>query len=285
MKLTRRLTTLTGATALAMSAIATPMAAQAESSFTGNIGVYSAYVLRGITNAASYGFENDGAAVQGGFDWSGDSGVYVGYWGSSLSYTSDPIIPTYNDDGVQTGTVDGCLNSDDCPAVGFENDIYAGYAGTAGDFDYDAGLIYYYYIGVMEANGLEVKLSGTWKGATLGVNYLTNDVAWGNSGDMYWTLGYDFSLPKDFTLGATLGYYIYEKSGKYVAPSRQDPDNAAATLDAKSSAFRHLTLSLSHPIASSGFDMSLDWIIGGEDRYGISQPMTFVLGVSSGFDI
>jgi len=283
MKLTKRFTTLTGAAALAVSALATPMVAQAE--LSGNIGVYSAYVLRGITAAESFGYENDGAAVQGGLDWSADnSGWYVGYWGSSLSYTSDPTIDTYDDNGNVTGSVDGCLKADDCPAVGFENDIYAGYSGTAGDFGYDVGLIYYYYIGVMEANGLEVKLSGSWKGATLGVNYLTNDVAWGNTGDMYWTLGYDFSLPKDFTLGATLGYYMYEKSGKYVPPSRPDPDSVL-TLGAKSSAFRHLTLSLSHPIASSGFDMNLDWIIGGEDRYGISQPMTFVLGVSSGFDI
>ncbi|HEY4713402.1 MAG TPA: TorF family putative porin, partial [Aquirhabdus sp.] len=36
-----------------------------EGNLTGNIGVYSKYVLRGITNAP----EQDGAAVQGGVDY------------------------------------------------------------------------------------------------------------------------------------------------------------------------------------------------------------------------
>ncbi|MGD8591946.1 MAG: TorF family putative porin [Gammaproteobacteria bacterium] len=283
MKLLKNVTPLAAASAIAISTLLAPAVTYAEMS--GNIGVVSNYILRGITNPNSYAMENDGAAVQGGLDWNHSSGFYLGYWGSSLSYTSDPEIPTFDGDGNPSGVEDGCKKSGDCPSVGYENDIYLGYAGSAGGFEYSAGLIQYYYIGVEKANGLEIALSGSMMGATLGLNYLANDVAWGNSGDMYWTLGYDFGLPKDFTLGASLGYYIYEKSGKYIPKTIEDPDDSTKTLDAKSSAFRHLNLSLSHPIGTTGADMSITAIIGGQDRFGQDQPATFTLGMSYGFDI
>jgi len=277
MKLSKRFTSLTGAAALAVSALATPMAAQAA--LSGNIGVYSAYVLRGITNA----MENDGTAVQGGIDWSHDSGFYLGYWGSNLGYTStvyvaDPIdgVVSQQPGSVSKGTstIITCESPGDCPAAGFENDFYLGYSGAMGSVDYDIGLIQYYYIGVEESNGTEIPFSVTWSGATLGLKYLVSDVVWGNAGDIYWTLGYDFSLPKGFTLGALLGYYTYSKDGDYI------PE----TPDAKSSAFRHLDLKLSHPIGDTGLDMSLTAIIGGEDRFGTDQANTVVLGISYGFD-
>jgi uncharacterized protein (TIGR02001 family) len=283
MKLLKQVTPLATASAIAISTMLTPAVTHAE--LSGNIGVVSNYVLRGITNPDSAAMENDGAAVQGGLDWSHSSGFYLGYWGSSLSYTSGADITTYDGDGNVSGVEDGCKKSGDCPSVGYENDFALGYAGSAGKFEYSAGLIQYYYIGVEAANGLEVALSGSMAGATLGLNFLTNDVVWGNSGDMYWTLGYDFALPSDFTLGASLGYYMYEKSGKYVPKSTTDPDDSTKTLDAKSSAFRHLNLSLSHPIGTTGADMNITAIIGGQDRYGIDQPYTVTMGMSYGFDI
>lgn len=278
MKLSKRLTSLTGAAALTVSAMATPMVAQAE--LSGNINVYSAYVLRGITNA----MENENTAVQGGFDWSHDSGFYLGYWGSNLGYTSRSTVAdlTTGDVSQVPGTVDKngstittCESAGDCPAAGFENDFYGGYSGSIGDFGYDVGLIYYYYIGVEESNGLEIPASVSWSGATLGLKYLTNDVVWGNAGDIYWTLGYDFSLPKEFTLSALLGYYTYSKDGDYI------PE----TPEAKSSAFRHFDLTLSHPMGDTGLDMSITAIIGGEDRFGTDQANTVVLGISYGFDV
>ncbi|WP_455222288.1 TorF family putative porin [Kaarinaea lacus] len=278
MKLTKKLTTVTGAAALAVSALATPLVAQAE--LSGNVGVYSAYVLRGITNS----MENDGTTVQGGIDWSHDSGFYLGYWGSNLGYTTTATVAdlTTGDVGQEplviakgTGAVIACESVGDCPAAGFENDFYLGYAGSLGSVDYDIGLIQYYYIGVEESNGLEIPFSVSFSGATLGLKYLTNDVWWGNAGDIYWTLGYDFSLPKDFTLSALVGYYTYQKDGDYI------PE----VPEAKSSAFRHLDLSLSHPIGDTGADMSITAIIGGEDRFGNDQANTVVLGVSYGFDV
>jgi uncharacterized protein (TIGR02001 family) len=58
---------------------ATPLTAQAE--LAGNIGVHSKYLLRGI------GLENDNTAVQGGIDYTHESGFYAGWWGSNLGYS------------------------------------------------------------------------------------------------------------------------------------------------------------------------------------------------------
>lgn len=62
--------------------------------------------------------ENDNAALQGGFDFSHDSGSYVGYWGSKLGY----------------GNTDS--------TNGFENDFYAGYEFSAGAVNINVDFIH-----------------------------------------------------------------------------------------------------------------------------------------------
>ena len=111
-------------------------------------------------------------------------------------------------------------------------------------------------------------------------HYLTDDVLWGNEGDTYLTLGYERDLPMNFALSATLGYYIYEKKGKFI-------NNPKVGLDpkAQSSAFRHLDLALSHPIGKSGADFNLIYTIGGEDRSGNDQDDMVVLAITYGFDL
>ncbi|MEJ2345866.1 MAG: TorF family putative porin [Gammaproteobacteria bacterium] len=243
MKLTTKLRPLVAATAIGMATMAAPLAH--ADSFTGNIGVVSKYILRGITNSP----ENDNAALQGGLDYGFDNGIYLGYWGSSLGY-SDP----------------GKSN-------GFENDLYGGYAGKFGGFSYDVGVIYYKYVNIDNADGAELKGTVGYGPFTLGANYLTKDVTWGNKGDTYWTVDYSHDLPKGFSFDALLGYYTYKDSGKYIASS------------AKSGAFRHLNLSLSHPIGNTGADWNVTYIIGGKDRDGVDQKNAVTLGVSYGFDI
>ena len=103
---------LTVVTAMSMAAVMLSPAANAE--ITGNIGVYSKYVLRGITNVP----ETESPAVQGGLDYSHASGFYAGYWGSSLGYGT-------------RGTA-GAYTSTPTPTTpnGFESDIYGGYGFT-----------------------------------------------------------------------------------------------------------------------------------------------------------
>jgi uncharacterized protein (TIGR02001 family) len=224
---------------------ALPLTAQAD--LSGNVGVVSQYILRGITNSP----ENSNAAIQGGFDWSDDSGLYAGYWGSNLGYNSSPSYT----------------------AQGFENDFYGGYSGKAGDLSYSAGLIGYYYVNVAHSNGVEFHASADFGPMGFGMNTLLNDVAWGNKGDTYLTLSASHDLPKSFSAKAVAGYYIYKDKGEFITSS------------ATKKGFRHLDLSLSHPIAKTGADMTLTYTIGGKDRDGNSQDNAMTLGFAYAFDL
>jgi uncharacterized protein (TIGR02001 family) len=231
------------ATALSVATMAATIApAQAE--ISGNIGVFSQYVLRGITNAP----ENDGAAVQGGIDWASDSGFYLGYWGSSLGYSDES-------------------------ATGFENDFYGGFAGSVGDISYDIGLIYYYYLNINDANAPEIAASVGFGPVSLGMKYLADDVLWGNQGDIYWTLSADTDIGAGFNLAGVLGFYTYEKDGEYI------PE----VPEAESSAFRHFDVTLSHGIGDTGADFGLTYIFGGDDRFGNEQDNATVLSLTYGF--
>lgn len=233
------------ATAFSIASMAAAIApAQAE--LTGNIGVFSQYVLRGITNAP----ENDGAAIQGGIDWAHDSGFYLGYWGSNLGYS-------------------------DSDGTGFENDFYGGWGGSMDNFSWDLGLIYYYYLNIDDANAPELYGSVGFGPVSLGAKYLMDDIVWGNQGDIYWTLSGDMDIGAGFNLGGVLGYYTYEKDGEYI------PEVA----EAESSAFRHFDVTLSHPIGNTGADANFTYIFGGDDRFGGEQDDAMVFSVTYGFDI
>lgn len=231
------------ATALSVASMAAAIApAQAE--LSGNIGVFSQYVLRGITNAP----ENDGAAVQGGIDWANDSGFYLGYWGSSLGYS-------------------------DNEGSGFENDFYGGWGGSIDNFSWDIGLIYYYYLNIDDANAPEIVGSLGFGPVSLGMKYLADDVVWGNTGDIYWTLSGDVDIGMGWNLGGVLGYYTYEEDGEFITAADGPQD----------SAFRHFDITLSHAIGESGADFNFTYIVGGDDRFGVSQKDATVLSVTYGF--
>jgi len=246
----KKLSTLLSFT-LAGSALLAPGLASAD--MTGNIGVFSKYVLRGITNNA----ENDGAALQGGFDYTHASGFYAGWWGSSLDYASAP---------TQTG---------------FENDFYGGWSGKTGDVSYSVGVIQYYYMEVDDSNLTEFVPTIGYGPVTLGAKYLLNDGAWGNQGDIYWTLSYGTDLPSDFKLGAVVGYYTYEKDDN----DKMCGGTSGCGITTESSAFRHVDLTLSHPIGKTGADMSVTYTLGGKDRTGTDQRDIVVFGVKYGFSI
>ena len=231
---------------VAAVALVAPAAARAET--TGTIGVFSQYVLRGITNAP----ENDDVTLQGGIDWTGESGFYLGYWGSTLSYRTEGA------------------GSD-----GFESDFFAGYSGSAGGLDYSVGLIQYYYLNVDHSDLLEFVGSVGIGSATLGVVYLLQGGAWGNAGDAYWTLDYGADLPGGVSFAATLGYYTYD-----------DSDPARFGLETTTrSAFRHLDLSLSREMGSTGAVMSLTYVMGGKDRVGTDQGDAVVFAVTYDFGL
>ena len=234
------------ATAFSIASMAGAIApAQAE--LSGNIGIFSSYVLRGITNAP----ENDNAALQGGIDWAGDLGFYAGYWGSNLGY-----------------------GNPDSDTKGFENDFYAGWGGSKDLLSWDIGATYYYILNIDDFNAFEPKGSFGVGPATLGFKYLAEDVACGNKGDTYWTLSGGGEIGRGFSLGALLGYYVYDTSGEFIPESEE----------AISSGFRHFDITLSHPIGDSAAAANLTYIVGGEDRFGVDQDNQMVFSITYNFD-
>jgi uncharacterized protein (TIGR02001 family) len=107
---------------------------------TGNVGLFSQYIFRGLTQT------NREPAIQGGFDYSHSSGFYVGTWASNISWLRDG--GTYNGGGSG------------------EFDFYGGFKGNFGksDFTYDLGTLYYWYPGDVNtvANALNIK-ADTWE--------------------------------------------------------------------------------------------------------------------------
>jgi uncharacterized protein (TIGR02001 family) len=113
--------------AQAAPADAKPAEAKSPHSLTANVGLFSQYIFRGLTQT------NRDPAVQGGFDYAYDTGgptVYVGTWASNISWLHD---------GGQYSS------------SSLENDWYAGVRGPIGksDFTYDVGFLYYYYPGTV----------------------------------------------------------------------------------------------------------------------------------------
>ena len=92
---------------------------------TGNVALTSDYLFRGVSQT------NGEPALQGGIEHVADNGVYVGAWGSNISWLSD------------LSTADASISSS------LELDGYAGYRGKFGDstVGYDIGATYYFYPG------------------------------------------------------------------------------------------------------------------------------------------
>lgn len=84
---------------------------------TGNMTLVTEYRFRGIDQTFGK------PAIQGGFDYSHESGVYLGNWNSNVSQGA--------------GYVGGNI----------EMDFYGGWKKAFGDFGLDLGAIYYYYPG------------------------------------------------------------------------------------------------------------------------------------------
>jgi len=133
------------------------------STFTGNIGVASDYLFRGISQTQHQ------PEISGGFDYTHSSGLYVGTWLS-------------NQDWVNTG---GYKNNSS-----LEWDLYGGYRGSLpADLGYDVGLINYYYpgnrsgvtAGVPTPDTDEVYAALSWKMLQVKYSYTVSDyfVGWG----------------------------------------------------------------------------------------------------------
>lgn len=172
---------------------------------TANVGLYSQYVFRGLTQT------NSDPAIQGGFDYSHSSGFYLGVWGSNVSWLKENTTST-------TGAVSGSYKS----GGSLELDFYGGYKGSVGDFGYDVGLLQYYYPGDtnptsnpagVKANTLEAYVAGSWKWFTVKYSHAISDKVFGvrdARGTYYLDLSASVPLGETgLTLGAHYGMQKY----------------------------------------------------------------------------
>ena len=180
------------------AADAAPAEAKSPHTITGNFGIFTQYIFRGLTQT------NGSPAAQGGFDYSHSSGLYAGTWLSNISWLMDsPAVTGYSSSSL-------------------ELDMYGGYKGTFGasDFGYDVGVLKYYYpgthilAGTVRADTLEAYGAVTWKWLSLKYSHsLNNTFGVANSnGTYYLDLTAAYPLTEQITLVAHYGNQKFEGS-------------------------------------------------------------------------
>jgi uncharacterized protein (TIGR02001 family) len=168
MAASRTSSSLLGSIALAAlapaAAFAQAAAPEPDWTFTGNVGLYSQYVFRGISQT------NEKPALQGGFDLGHRSGFYLGTWASNISWIEDG----YPAGSPQAG-----------PSASLEWDFYGGYKGSLPmDFGYDLGVLYYWYpgsypSGFTKPNTTELYAALSWKFLTFKYSWSAQDKTFG----------------------------------------------------------------------------------------------------------
>jgi uncharacterized protein (TIGR02001 family) len=179
------------AVAMALVAGASGAAEEPKSphTITGNVGLFSQYIFRGLTQT-----DRD-PAIQGGLDYSHESGFYLGTWASNISWLRD--FELYKNGGSM------------------EWDFYGGFKSTFGksDFGYDVGLLYYWYpgdavSGGIKANTFEAYGALTWKFLSAKYSYSLDDKTFGvrdSDGTWYLDFSADYPVTDKFNIQAHWG--------------------------------------------------------------------------------
>jgi uncharacterized protein (TIGR02001 family) len=185
------------ATNVAFAEEAAPAAApESPHSFSYNLGLYSQYIFRGLTQTA------EEPALQGGVDYAHASGFYAGVWGSNISWLEDG---DYYDNSS------------------LEVDIYGGFASEIGEtgIAYNVGVLQYLYpgdkkSGVKAAETTELYASLGYGWVTGKVSVVVSDGAFGfdnADGTTYSELNADIPLPYGLTASAHIGYQDFSGKG------------------------------------------------------------------------
>lgn len=147
-----------------------------------NVGVVSNYMWRGMTQT------RNGAALQGGLDLAHSSGFYAGTWLSNVDFKFFP--------GADT-----------------EQDFYAGYGWSLGDFAFDLKRTEYHYASENGLNFGETHAHVSAYSVTLGADYSSDTPVLASDSAIHYYGSYSYSLPADISLSATVGEYDYRDGG------------------------------------------------------------------------
>ena len=198
-------TLLAGAVAATLFPGVAP-AADSPHTITGNVGLYSQYIFRGLTQT------NREPAIQGGFDYSHSGGFYAGTWASNISWLRDSAAYRAGGSG--------------------EFDFYGGYkAPLWGDFTFDLGTLYYWYpgdaslaivnnTGAPKADTWELYTAVSWKWITAKLSSSLDNKTFGvldSRGTYYFDLTANFPLTKELSL---IGHWGKQK---FAGTDRRNP--------------------------------------------------------------
>lgn len=252
----------------ALALMANSLAASAA--VTGHLDVFSKYVLRGITttygptapvsgqpkgNVIGDAPESEIPSLQGGLDYSSESGIYLGYGFATINYSY----------------ADGSLGN---KAGSVEHDTYGGYAGKMGEIGYKVGLLHLNYTPEKNATGTEAMFGLSYKEFAFTVQPFLNETSYAHKGDTYITATYATTVAEKVGVSAAFGYYKYTKTGDYF--------DQTADPKAVDAAFRHLILGATYPFTKN-VTGGLSYIIGGQNRYGVQQDNQLVGNLSYNF--
>ena len=157
---------------LTVSAQTTPAAAVASPhTVTGNVGLVSQYIFRGLTQT------NGDPAIQGGVDYSHASGFYAGTWLSNISWYTDQNanIRSAPISLASPGATGAPYTPNNSNAASLEWDFYGGFKNSfaGGDWIYDVGAVHYYYPGKYDNLGAYRKPNTTELYGLIGYKWVT----------------------------------------------------------------------------------------------------------------
>ena len=165
-------------TLIATALLASSSTALAE--ISANVTLATDYAFRGVSQT------DNQFAIQGGFDWSHSSGIYLGTWASNV------------DSQFFGGGTD--------PQI--ELDLYGGFASEfSNGLGYDIGYLRYQYPGGSDFNTNEFYGSLSYMGFSASVNY-SDELAFvgSDSSAWYWAAGYEHTFPYEIGFSAHIGY-------------------------------------------------------------------------------
>lgn len=202
---TRLLRSFAAASVIGAGLAAAPAARGAEpliaadtigGTFSANAALVSEYFFRGISQT------DDVPALQGGFDYEHDSGIYLGIWSSNVKF---------NDASLET-------------------DFYGGISGDlfGTGIGWSAGFIYYWYPGA--ASALNYDLVEATAGLSYDFGFASAEATFnwspdyfGASGDgFYPALNVDVPLGRYFTASAHVGHQSIDDNAAFGTPDYVD---------------------------------------------------------------
>jgi len=183
---------LPAAIAVTLLAGATATTVQAGE-ISANVTLTSEYRFRGISQS------NENPAIQGGFDYAWDTGIYVGTWGSTVDF----------DFSEADGGFNGSL----------ELDYYVGWGMDVGENSaIDVGYLYYDYPGDEGDEGDYQELYGSFSFYDFTVGMAYSDDYYGETDTFfYYYADYSLGLGENWAIDFHVGYNDFDEEDGFLS--------------------------------------------------------------------